>query len=96
MDPKPIFNATILVTAVVYGFVLWIVTPRSLAALAGPALFGLVVYFMLSLSIFCFAYHVLREVALGRKYITPPDLESTNPVGEFSFAPHAALYRCHP
>jgi hypothetical protein len=96
MDPKPIFNATILVTAVVYGFVLWIVTPRSLAALAGPALFGLVVFFMLSLSIFRFAYHVLREVALGRKYITPPDLESTNPVGEFSFALHAALYTLSP
>jgi hypothetical protein len=96
MDPKPIFNATILFTAVVYGFVLWIVTPRSLAALTGPALFGFVVFFMISLSIFRFAYHVLREVALGRKYITPPDLESTNPVGEFSFALHAALYTLSP
>lgn len=96
MDLKPIFNSTILFTAVVYGFVLWIVTPRSLAALAGPALFGLVVFFMISLSIFRFAYHVLREVALGRKFITPPDLESTNPVGEFSFALHAALYTLSP
>jgi hypothetical protein len=96
MDPKPIFNATVLLTAIVYGFVLWIVTPRSLADLMGPALFGLVVVFMLSLSIFRFAYHVLREVALGRKYITPPDLESTNPVGEFSFALHAALYTLSP
>jgi hypothetical protein len=96
MDPKPIFNSTLLLTAIVYGFVLWIVTPRSLAALAGPALFGLVVFFMIWLSIFRFAYHALREVALGRKYITPPDLESTNPVGESSFALHAALYTLSP
>ena len=96
MDLKPIFNSTILMTAVVYGFLLWIVTPRSLAALVGPALFGLLVVFMLSLSIFRFAYHVLREVALGRKYITPPDLESTNPVGEVSLALHAALYTLLP
>ena len=96
MDLKPIFNPTLLITAVVYGVLLWIVTPRSLDALVGPALFGLVVFFMVSLSIFRFAYHVLREVALGRKYITPPDLESTNPVGEFSFALHGALYTLSP
>jgi hypothetical protein len=51
---------------------------------------------MITLSMFRFAYHVLREVALGRKYITPPDLESTNPVGESSFALHAALYTLAP
>jgi hypothetical protein len=95
MDPKPIFNSTILITAVIYGFVLWIALPTDLIDLVRK-LFFLLLAFMITLSLFRFAYHVLREVALGRKYITPPDLESTNPVGEFSFALHGALYTLSP
>ena len=95
MDLKPIFNSTILLTAVIYGFVLWIALPTDLIDLVRK-LFFLLLAFMITLSLFRFAYHVLREVALGRKYITPPDLESTNPVGEFSFALHGALYTLSP
>jgi hypothetical protein len=78
------FNSTILLTAAVYGVVLWIAL--------NARLFGFAIGFMIALSLFRFAYHVLREVALGRKYITPPDLESTNPVSETSLALHATLF----
>lgn len=99
MDPKPVFNSTLLFTAVVYGFVLWIAAHANWIKL-GPGWIGLgpgfVIGYLFTLSLFRFAYHVLREVALGRKYITPPDLESTNPVGEFSLALHATLYTLLP
>jgi hypothetical protein len=88
MDPKPIFNATILITAVVYGFVLWIAFQAKL--------FGFAIGWMITLSLFRFSYHVLREVALGRKNITPPDLESTNPVAESPLVLHATLYALLP
>jgi hypothetical protein len=99
MDPKPVFNSTLLLTAVVYGFVLWIAAHGNWVKL-GPGWIGLgpgfLIGFMITLSLFRFSYHVLREVALGRKNITPPDLESTNPVGETSLALHAALYTLLP
>ena len=95
MDLKPIFNSTLLFTAVVYGFVLWIAERANVIKL-GPGWiglgFGFLIGYMITLSLFRFAYHVLREVALGRKYITPPDLESTNPVAETTLALHATLY----
>jgi hypothetical protein len=47
---------------------------------------------MITISLFRYAYHVLHEVAHGRKYLTAPDLESTNPVGEISHALHATLF----
>jgi hypothetical protein len=97
MDPKPIFNSTLLITSIVYGVLRWIGWPHGLAgAMSGIGLFGFLLGFMITLSLFRFAYHVLHEVALGRKYITPPDLESTNPVGETSFALHATLYTLLP
>jgi hypothetical protein len=88
MDPKPAFNATLLLTAAVYGFVLWIAMRAQL--------FGFLIGYMIMLSLFRFSYHVLREVALGRKYITPPDLESTNPVAETTFVLHATLFSLLP
>jgi hypothetical protein len=88
MDPKPILNATLLITAVVYGFVLWI------AIKAG--FLGFTIGWMITLSLFRFSYHVLREVALGRKNITPPDLESTNPFTESTLVLHATLYSLLP
>ena len=97
MDPKPIFNSTLLITAVIYGLLRWIGWPQGVAGvLRAQGLFGFLLGFMITLSMFRFAYHVLHEVALGRKYITPPDLESTNPVAESSFALHAALYTLAP
>jgi hypothetical protein len=88
MDAKPIFNGTLLLTAVVYGFILWIAMQARL--------FGFLIGYMITLSLFRFSYHVLREVALGRKYITPPDLESTNPVAETTFVLHATLFSLLP
>jgi hypothetical protein len=82
------FNSTLLLVAIVYGVVLRI----ALAA----KLFGFLLWFMITLSLFRFAYHLLHEVALGRNYITPPDLESTNPIGELSFALHGALFTLSP
>jgi hypothetical protein len=82
------FNSTILLVAIVYGVVLRI----ALAA----KLFGFLLWIMITLSLFRFAYHLLHEVALGRTYITPPDLESTNPVGDLSFALHGALFTLSP
>ena len=88
MDAKPIFNPTILITAVVYGFVLWIAVEAGF--------FGFAIGWMITLSLFRFSYHVLREVALGRKNITPPDLESTNPFTESTLVLHATLYSLLP
>jgi len=88
MDPKRTLNSTVLVVAVVYGVVL------RLATLAG--FFGFLLRFMITLSLFRYAYHVLHEVAHGRKHLTPPDIESTNPVGEFSLAIHGALFTAAP
>jgi len=84
VDAKPAFNSTVLVTAAVYGIVL------QLASLAG--FFGLLLRFMITLSLFRYAYHVLHEVAHGRRYLTAPDIESTNPAGEISLAMHATLF----
>ena len=88
MDTKRIFDPTILVTAVVYGFVLWIATKAGF--------FGFTIGWMITLSLFRFSYHVLREVALGRRNITPPDLESTNPFTESALVLHATLYTLLP
>lgn len=82
------FNSTLIVVAVVYGVL------SRIAAVMGIA--GILMDAMLLLSLFHFANHLLREVALGRKYITPPDLESTNPVGDPSFLLHGALFGLSP
>ena len=99
MDPKPIFNSTLLFTAVAYGFVFWIAAHANVVNTGYFGIgfgFGFLIGYMITLSLFRFAYHVLHEVALGRKYITPPDLESTNPIGETTFALHATLYTLLP
>ena len=88
MDPKPIFNSTILIVAVVYGVLFRIAQAMGIA--------GLLMWALFLLSLFRFAYHALHEIAIGRTYITPPDLESTNPVGDLSFALHGALFTLSP
>jgi hypothetical protein len=82
---KPIFNPTLLVVALVYGFLLEIAARARLA--------GFLMWLIVTLSLFRYAYHVLQEVARGRTaYLSPPDIESTNIVGEFVLAMHCALY----
>jgi hypothetical protein len=77
-------NPTVLVTAVVYGFLL------KLAEAAGLA--GLLLRIMITLSLFRYGYTALRNVANGWNHFPPPDIDSTNPFGQFTVVVHAALF----
>ena len=77
-------NGTVIVTAVVYGLLL------RLATLAG--LFGVLLWILVTLSLWRYGYAVLRHVASGWNRFPPPDIESTNPVGEFAVVFHSALF----
>jgi hypothetical protein len=77
-------NSTVLVTAIVYGFLL---------ALAGAAgLFGLLLQLLITLSLYRYGYAALRNVANGWNHFPPPDVESTNPFGELTVVVHALLF----
>lgn len=77
-------NPTVIVTAVVYGFLL---------ALAGAAgFFGLLLRLLITLSLFRYGYSVLRNVANGWNHFPPPDVESTNPFGQFTVVVHSVLF----
>ena len=71
-------------TAVVYGFLL------KLAMAAGLA--GLLLRVLITLSLFRYGYTVLRHVANGWTNFPPPDIESTNPVGQFTVVMHSVLF----
>ena len=77
-------NSTLIVTAVVYGFLL------KLAMAAGFA--GLLLRLLITLSLFRYGYSVLRHVANGWNEFPPPDVESTNPVGQFTVVMHSVLF----
>jgi hypothetical protein len=77
-------NPTVIVTAIVYGFLL------TLAGAAG--LFGLVLRVLITLSLFRYGYTILRNVANGWTHFPPPDIESTNPFGQFTVVVHAVLF----
>lgn len=77
-------NPTVIVTAIVYGFLL------TLAGVAG--LMGLLLRILITLSLFRYGYAALRHVANGWNHFPPPDIESTNPFGEFTVVFHAALF----
>ncbi len=77
-------NTTVLVTAIVYGFLL------RLASAAG--LFGFLLWLMITLSLWRYGYGVLRHVANGWTRFPPPAIESTNPVGDFAVVFHSALF----
>ena len=77
-------NSTVIMTAVVYGFLL------KLAMAAGLA--GLLLRVLITLSLFRYGYTVLRHVANGWKNFPPPDIESTNPIGQFTVVMHAVLF----
>jgi hypothetical protein len=84
VDFRPMANTTVIATAVVYGFLL------RLAIAAG--MFGFLLWFMIMLSLWRYGYAVLRHVASGWKRFPPPEIESTNPVGEFAVVLHSALF----
>jgi hypothetical protein len=77
-------NPTIVVTAIVYGFLL------KLAMAAGLA--GLLLRLLVTLSLFRYGYTVLRHVANGWEQFPPPDVESTNPFGQFTVVVHSVLF----
>jgi hypothetical protein len=77
-------NPTVIVTAIVYGFLL---------ALAGAAgLLGLLLRVLITLSLFRYGYTVLRNVANGWNHFPPPDIESTNPFGQLTVVVHSVLF----
>jgi len=77
-------NSTVVMTAVVYGFLL------KLAMAAGIA--GLLLRVLITLSLFRYGYTVLRHVANGWNNFPPPDIESTNPFGQFTVVMHSVLF----
>jgi len=77
-------NSTVIMTAVVYGFLL------KLAMAAGLA--GILLRVLITLSLFRYGYTVLRHVANGWKNFPPPDIESTNPIGQFTVVMHGVLF----
>jgi len=66
-------NSTVIVVAIVYGFLL------TLAGAAG--FFGFLLWLMVMLSLWRYGYGVLRQVASGRNNFPPPEIESMNPFG---------------
>jgi hypothetical protein len=77
-------NSTVIVTAIVYGFLL------ALAGAAGS--FGLVLRLLITLSLFRYGYAVLRNVANGWNHFPPPDVDSTKPCGQFTVVVHSVLF----
>jgi hypothetical protein len=63
-------NPTVIVTAIVYGFLL------TIAGAAG--LLGLLLRLLITLSLYRYGYAALRNVANGWNHFPPPDIESTN------------------
>jgi hypothetical protein len=77
-------NPTVIVTAMVYGFLLKLATAAGLA--------GLLLRLLVTLSLFRYGYAALRHVANGWNQFPPPDIESTNPFGQFTVVMHAVLF----
>ncbi|HVY64858.1 MAG TPA: hypothetical protein VHH11_08560 [Gammaproteobacteria bacterium] len=78
-------NSTVIVTAVVYGVLL------QLAGGAGIA--GILLRIMVTLSLWRYAYAVLRHVASGWQNFPPPEIESMNIFGGgFTVILHSLLF----
>lgn len=73
-------NSTLLVAAVFYGVLL--------ALAAAATIFGIWLAFILLLSLWRYAYEVLRMAARGKRVIPAPDAESLNPVGDWRLVAH--------
>ena len=82
-DFRALANPTVIVTAIVYGFLL------RLAGAAG--FFGFLLWLMVMLSLWRYGYAVLRHVASGWNNFPPPEIESMNPFGEFAVIFHSTL-----
>jgi hypothetical protein len=77
-------DRTFLAVALSYGFLL---------VLAGAAgLLGVPLLVLVSLSLWRYAYEVLKRVAQGRSTFAPPGIESMNPFGDFSLVLHFGVF----
>ena len=83
-DFRALANPTVIVTAIVYGFLL------RLAGAAG--FFGFLLWLMVMLSLWRYGYAVLRHVASGWNNFPPPEIESMNPFGDFAVIFHSTLF----
>lgn len=77
-------NTTVILTAIIYGFLL------RIAVAAG--LFGILLRILVTVSLCRYAYGVLRHVASGWQNFPPPDIESLNLVGGLGAILHPVLF----
>jgi hypothetical protein len=84
-------NTTVIVTAIAYGFLLHLSLAVLRLGVAG-FIFGILLWFLLMLSLLRYGYAVLRHVASGWQKFPPPEIESLNPFGEFAVIFHSALF----
>lgn len=81
---KALTNSSVLVVAVVYGLLL------KIAFEAGP--FGIVLSTIVQISLWRYAYTVLRWIAQGRANVPAPDAESLNPFTEWRLVVHYLFF----
>ncbi len=84
MTIRRLADPTLSVVSVSYG------TGLMLAGLAGP--FGWPLMMLLMLSLWRYGYEVLRAVALDRRHLPAPDVETLHPVGEGRLVAHFMLF----
>jgi hypothetical protein len=84
MNLRPLADTTLMVVALTYGVLLCI------GAAAG--LGGIWLVLVVLLSIWRYAYEVLREVARGRVILTAPGIETANPIGEMGVVLHCLFF----
>jgi hypothetical protein len=77
-------NPTVIVTAIVYGFLLWLASAGGIA--------GLLLRLIVTLSLFRYGYAVLRHIANGWNQFPPPDIESTFIFGQWTVLMHSLLF----
>lgn len=80
MSWKALTNSSVLAVAVVYGLLL------KIAFEAG--MFGIVLATIVHISLWRYAYTVLRSIAQGRPNVPAPDAESLNPFTEWRLVVH--------
>jgi hypothetical protein len=83
-DAVRLTDPTIVIVAVTYGLLL------TIAGAAG--LFGLPLYFFVTLSLWRYSYHVLKHAAQGRSTLPAPGIETMSPIGDFRLLLHLVFF----
>jgi len=84
MNYRHLIDASLLMTVVVYGILF------SLAIAGG--IFGIVLFWLLALSLWRYGYAVLRSVAQGKPSIPPLSVEDMNFANEFVLVAHFLMF----